>query len=169
MQKHLYFLNSQNLYGLALFLDDFISFYVKEVLKEKLGIFSQISFFISILILSFFFFPPPTPHIVLYLWDDLASSLLERILMMKEIEGKSKKGRHRISCLNSITDSVDMNLRKLWELVKDRGAWHATVHAARCSKSQTQISNGQQTILSTPFPSGSHCLALLLFTKQAFT
>ena len=57
VQKHLCFLNSQNLYGLILFLDDFISLYVKEVLKEMLGIFSQISFLISRLILSFLLLP----------------------------------------------------------------------------------------------------------------
>ena len=46
---------------------------------------------------------------------------LEKILMLGKIEGKKEKGRQRVRCLESITDSVDMNLRKLQEIVKDRG------------------------------------------------
>ena len=53
---------------------------------------------------------------------------LEKTLMMGKSEGKRKKRRQRIRWLGSITDSRDLNLSKLWEMVEDRGAWHATVH-----------------------------------------
>ena len=48
--------------------------------------------------------------------------------MLGKIESKRRRGKQRIRRLDSITDSVDMNLSKLWETVKDRQAWHAAVH-----------------------------------------
>ena len=47
--------------------------------------------------------------------------------MLGKIEGKTKRGQQRMRWLDSITDSRDMNLSKLWEIVEDRGPWHATV------------------------------------------
>ena len=48
--------------------------------------------------------------------------------MLGKIEGKRRRGRQRMRWLDDIVGSVDMNLSKLWEIVKDRGAWSATVH-----------------------------------------
>ena len=52
---------------------------------------------------------------------------LEKTLMLGKIEGRRRRRRQRIRWLDSITDSMDMNLSKLREIVKDRGVWHAVV------------------------------------------
>ena len=80
---------------------------------------------------------------------------LEKTLMLRKIEGKRRKGQQRMRRLGSITDSMDINLHKLGEIVEDRGAWHITVHGV--TESQTRLNDSTTTVQESELqcPSGN--------------
>ena len=73
------------------------------------------------------------------LWPPDVKNSFEKTLMLGKIEGRRRRGWQRMRWLYGITDCVDMNLSRLWELVMDRVAWHASVHGV--TKSRIQLSD----------------------------
>ena len=67
------------------------------------------------------------------------TDLLEKTLMLGKVEGRRRRGQQRVRWLDSITDSMDMSLSELWEVVKDREVWCIVAH--RVAENQTQLSN----------------------------
>ena len=85
---------------------------------------------------------------------------LEKSLMLGKIEGKRRRGQQRMRWLGGITGSMDMNVSKLWVMVKDRVTWHAAVRAV--TKSRTQLSDGTTPTKSCGVQDCSNTLLLLL-------
>ena len=84
---------------------------------------------------------------------------LEKILKLGKIEGKSRSGWQRMRWADSITDSMDMNLSKLWEIVEDRGTCCAAVHGLAKSETQQQLNNNR--------PKTQHNFVIVQFSSVA--